>query len=100
MTDKTDLAALAHAEDDHTPSAATSIPDEIKAMVDRAHKKWELDPWGWQKVKLSGEEAVNEIHKLAARYAKETGRTFRRDRKAAADHLRFKVTDAVKKNTQ
>jgi len=72
------------------------VPDEIQTFVNAAHTFWKTSPKKWRKIDLGSADAVTEAKKLASKWAKATGRTFREKKQPAATVLVYKVTDAVR----
>lgn len=92
-----DLSALA--ESKVADDAPVNVPQEVKDFVDRAYDFWKSTPRKWRQVKLADEAAVAEVKKMASRFAKSVGLTFRVTAHEDSSVLKYKVTDAVRKNT-
>lgn len=96
MASTLNLAALAESEEvskDEFTLETKPVADEIKAFVDAGYKHWQAEPKVWRKVPLGSEDAVKEVTRDARRYAKATGRTFRRKSVKNTGLLVYKVTD-------
>jgi hypothetical protein len=95
MTQDIDFSALASPKD-HQPEIG--VPDEVKNFVTASHEHWKTTSTAWREVTLASEDAVQEVIRLARKYARATGRTFRVKTHPDKNKLVYKVTDKDGKN--
>lgn len=94
-----DLSGLADSKEATVQPSIAAIPDEVKSFVEAGHKHWKDAPKVWREVELATEDAVKSVKKMAAKFARQTGRTFRVSSQPNAKKLVYKVTDAVSHST-
>jgi hypothetical protein len=96
MSQEIDFSALASPKDHDVE--APDVPDEVKNFVTAGHEHWKAVSTAWREVTLTSENAVQEVTRMARKYARATGRTFRVKTHPDKNKLVYKVTDKHGKN--